>query len=402
MAEGQPVTILCISSYFKGNDFLRGAKGAGATVILLTEERLADSPWAHDSIDEFLTTPDLENREWVINTVSYLARARQFDAIIPLDEYDVAMAAVLREHLAIPGAGVSESRRFRDKLAMRIAAAEVGIPVPDFVPVVNYDRLRAYMDRVPAPWLLKPRTEAGAMGIKRINTPDELWGWLDMLGDRQSYFLLEQYVPGDVYHVDSLVWDGEVIFASAQKYGVPPMNVAHEGGVFVSRTLPPSTAEGAALTDFNETVLKKLGMRRGVTHAEFIRAHVGGQWYFLEVAIRVGGAHIADLIEQTAGLNPWAEWGRMVVADARGEPYQLPPVRRMHGALLVCLARQEYPDMGVYNDPEVVWRLDKKQHAGLILQSDDGERIDTLVEQYIGRFSHDFLAWAPAPDRPTE
>lgn len=401
MADESSITLLCISSYFKGADFMRAAKAEGAHVLLLTEDHLADADWPCESLDEFFTTPDLSNQEWVINTVSYLARRRRIAAIIPLDEYDVEMAAILREHLIIDGPGVSETRRFRDKLAMRIAAHSADIAVPDFSPVIHHEALSQFMVRVPGPWLLKPRTEAGAMGIKKINAPDELWGWLEMLGDRQSHFLLERYIPGSVYHVDSLVWDGKVIFASAQKYGAPPMNVAHEGGVFISQTIAPRSEEGAALLDFNELTLKGMGMNQGVTHAEFIRA-ADGTWYFLEVAIRVGGAHIADLVEQTAGVNPWAEWARMIVAEARGQKYKLPKITRRHGALLVCLSRQEYPDLSSYDDPEVVWRLHKKHHAGLIIASTRAGRIDMLVQQYASRFVQDFLAVAPPLDRPTE
>jgi carbamoylphosphate synthase large subunit len=395
-------TILCIASYFKGEAFIEEAKRQGCRVLLLTEERLAHSPWPHDSIDEFHLTPDLSNERWIINTVSYLCRERSIDRIVPLDEYDVPMAAALREHLQIPGTGESVTRRFRDKLAMRVGAREAGLPVPEFVGVLNYDRLHDFMARVPPPWLLKPRTEAGAMGIKRIDNADALWHWLDQLGDEQSFFLLEQYLPGDVFHVDSLVWDGAVVFASVQQYGQPPLNVAHEGGVFITRTLPDESDDAQALRQLNDRVLRALGMTRGATHAEYIKSHAGGRFYFLEVAARVGGAHIADLIEHAAGINLWTEWARIVAADARGKMYRLPETKRVYAGLLVCLAKQEYPDLNAYDDPEVVWTLHKKNHAGLVVASPDFERMQALLDSYAQRFAVDFLAYAPPKDKPTE
>lgn len=401
MSEGSSVTLLCMSSYFKGEAFMREARRQGCHVMLLTEEKLADAAWPWESIDEFFTTPDLSNAEWVTNTVAYLCRSRHIDRIVPLDEYDVQMAAMLREHLRMPGMGESATRFFRDKLAMRMKAHAAGIAVPDFSPVLNYDDLRAYMAHVPSPWVLKPRTEAGAMGIKKIDGPEQLWRWLDQLGDRQSHFLLERYIPGDVYHVDALTWDGEVVFASVQKYGHPPMNVAHEGGVFITRTVPRESADAVALRTFNAQVLSALGMARGVTHAEYIKA-ADGRFYFLEVAARVGGAHIADLVEQATGVNLWAEWARLIIADIKGMPYALPDIRSDYGGLLVCLARQEYPDMSGYTDPEVVWRLNKKQHAGLIVVSSDFARVESLLDSYAARFAGDFLAVAPPKDRPTE
>lgn len=397
----EPITILCLSSYFKGEAFLREAKRQGCRVLLLTEEKLKDEKWPRESIDDFLLMPDLSRLQDVINAVSYLCRAQDIRRIFALDEYDVETAAALREHLRLPGAGQTLTRFFRDKLAMRMKASDGGIAVPPFTPVFNYDRLRDYMGRVPPLWLLKPRTEAGAMGIKKIHEPEELWRWLDALGDRQSHFLLEQYIPGDVFHVDSIIWEGEIIFASAQQYGQPPMNVAHEGGIFTTRTLPPESDEAQALYALNRQVIQTLGLPHGVTHAEYIRSHAERRYYFLEIAARVGGAFIADLIEAATGLNLWAEWARLEIAHARGQVYQLPERRRKHGGLLVSLARQEYPDMSAYNDPEVVWRIDKKHHAGLVVVSEDQTRVQSLLNDYTQRFITDFMAVQPPKDRPT-
>jgi len=401
MSDPQAMTILAISSYFKGEAFLRGAKRDGARVLLLTEEKIAGENWPRESIDEVFLMPNLSQTQDVLNAVSYLCRSQVIDRIVALDEYDVENVATLREHLRLPGMGQSATRFFRDKLAMRMKASDNGILVPNFTPVFNYDRLRAFMDRVPSPWVLKPRTEAGAMGIKKINHSEELWRWFDQFGDQQSGFLLEQFVPGDVFHVDSIIWDGEILFASAQQYGQPPMTVAHGGGVFTTRTLPVDAEETLALKALNQQVIGALGIERGVTHAEYIKAHADGRCYFLEIAARVGGAHISDLVEAAGGINLWAEWARIELATARDTDYRLPTPRQQFGGLLVCLARQEHPDLSDYNDPEVVWRLDKKQHAGLIVTSDSHERVTELLDRYTERFVGDFLAVAPAKDKPS-
>jgi hypothetical protein len=199
-----------------------------------------------------------------------------------------------------------------------------------------------------------------------------------------------------VFHVDSIIWDGQIVFASTQKYGRPPLNVSHDGGVFVSRTLPADSDDTRALKALNTRVLAALGMERGVTHAEYIRAYDGGEFYFLEVAARVGGAHLSDLIEASTGINPWKEWAKIVAADLRGEQYRVPEVRQDYAGLLVCLAQQEYPDLSGYSDAEVAWRLHKKQHAGLIVASPDESRVQALLDTYTERFAHDFLAIAPA------
>ncbi len=403
MAQDRPTTILCLASYFKGTTVLEACRDEGCHVILVTREKIADKGWPMSAVDERFLMPDLSAQPDIQHAISYLARSRHIDRIIALDDYDVLTAAAVREHTRIPGMGVTTARRFRDKLAMRYQAQSKGLLVPEFVPVLNYDDLREFMGRIPAPWVLKPRTEAGAMGIKLINNEEELWRWLDKLGDEQSYFLLEQYISGDVYHVDSIVWDGKVLFAEPNKYWQPPINVAHEGGVFVTRTMKRKSKEAKSLLSMNKKLTKALGMVRGVTHTEFIRGHEDGRLYFLETAARVGGASIAEFVEAATGINLWREWARLEVASARNETYQLPEIRQDYAGILICLAKQEYPDISAYNDAEVVWRLEgKANHAGLIVAADNTDRIEELLQEYSGRFAADYLAVAPPLDKPPQ
>ena len=390
--QHQP-TILCLASYYKGTTFLTAAKALGARVLLLTRQKNEAEPWPRESIDELFLMPDLRRRPDIFYAVSYLTRANPIDAIVPLDDYDVETAAALREHLRLPGLGETGARYFRDKLAMRTQAAAHGIPVPPFSPVFSYDRLRDYMARVSPPWVLKPRSEAGAMGIKKLHDAEEVWRWLDRLGDEQSFFHLEQFIPGEIYHVDSLVFGGRILFAQPHKYARPPMTVAHEGGVFVSRTLPDGE-EARAIRDLNARLLAAFDLEHGATHAEFIRGQ-DGQTYFLEVAARVGGANIEQLVESASGLNLWGEWARMEIALARGEPYTVAPTRHDYAGILVCLARQEWPDLSGYSDPEIVYRVDKKHHAGLVVASPDAGRVEALLNEYAQRFAGDFLAVLP-------
>lgn len=389
----KPVTILCLATYYKGASFLTEAKALGARVLLLTREKLADEPWPRESIDRLLFMPDLHKQPDMTYAVSYLMREEAIDAIVPLDDYDVETAAALREHLRLPGLGETRVRFFRDKLAMRMQAQANGIPVPPFTPVFSYDRLREFMDRVPPPWVLKPRSEAGAMGIRKVYDSEAVWRWLDELGDQQSFFHLEQFIPGQIYHVDSLVYDGRIRFAQPHKYARPPMTVAHQGGVFASRTLPIGDEE-RAVRELNQRLLTVFGLERGAAHAEFIRGE-DGQYYFLEVAARVGGANIEQLVEAATGLNLWGEVARMEVAYARGEPYEVAQPRHHYAGILNCLARQEWPDTSAYDDPEIVYRPRKAHHVGLVVASPSPARVEALLNSYAERFAGDFLAVLP-------
>jgi biotin carboxylase len=397
--DGKP-TILCLGSYFKGNAFIRMCKSLGANVILVAKEDVKDELWARESIDEIFLMSDLTIRPDIFHAVSYLARDRQIDRIVPLDDYDVETAAALREHLRTPGMGDTTARYFRDKLAMRVQARDSNIPVPDFVHVLNYDRLREFMERTPPPWVFKPRSEAGSVGIKKVYNSEELWRTLDTLGDRQSSYLLEKFLPGAVYHVDTIISERQILFNIAHRYGKPPMQVFQGGGAFTTQTLPYEDHETLALFALNRQVIEAMGMVRGITHAEFIQSEEDGRFYFLEAAARVGGANIDELVAAATGINLWEEWAKIELAHLRRETYELKPYRQEYAGLILCLARQEWPDLSGYTDPEIVWRLHQKEHhAGLIVASHSHDRIRDLLQQYERRFAEDFLAVLPASDK---
>ena len=394
-------TILCISSYEKGQAFLREAARLGCWVILLTVESLKDGDWPREALGEFLTMPDGITPEQVLNTVAYLARSRRIRCIVALDEFDMETAALLREHMRLPGMGQTTTRYFRDKLAMRFKAQRAGVLVPEFTPVLNYDDLRGFMESVPGPWVLKPRWEASAIGIRKIHQPEQLWRALEELGDRQSHFLLERFVPGEIFHVDGITWNGQVLFGAAHQYGQPPMQVMREGGVFTTRAIDRKSSDARMLEEEHRKLLAALGMVRGVTHTEFIKAHADGRFYFLESAARVGGAFIAEVVQYGFGVNPWVEWARIEVAAMRNRTYALPELERNYAGSVLCLARTVEPDTSMFQDPEIVYRLRKYHHAGLIVRSADPERVRELVEQYSVRFLEMYCASQPVPDRAT-
>lgn len=398
-------TFLCISSYFKGNDFLRGAKAAGAKVYFLTSKKLEDKPWAREAIDEIFYVQQGPNNEWhmpdVINGLAWLMRNHAIDRIVALDDFDVEKGAELREHFRIPGMGQTTARHFRDKLAMRLKAAEDGINVPPFSALFNDDEINRFADSVATPWIVKPRFQASATGMKKVHSKDELWEHLDKLGGDRHNYLVEQFKPGDVYHVDALSESGKVVFARASQYLAPPFDVAHGGGIFRSVVVPFGSSDEKELLKATKEVMTAFGMQYSASHTEFIKSHDDGKFYFLETSSRVGGAHLADMVEQSAGLNIWYEWARLEVAVASGEKYQLPKTRNDYAGIIVSLARQEWPDDSQFKDPEIVWRLrGMDHHIGLIVQSKKRERVLELLDDYARRIRDDYHASAPAPDKP--
>ena len=399
----KPTSFLCVSCYFKGSDFLRACKEAGTTVYLVTASNLADEPWPHEAIDEVFYMEEDENGQWnnehLINGLAHFMKGHSIDRIVALDDFDVERAALLREHFRIPGMGQTTARYFRDKLAMRLKALEGGLAVPPFTALFNDAIIRQFIADHPAPWILKPRSEASATGIQKIKSEHELWQALDKLKDERHHHLLETFISGDVYHVDSLSSEGKNIFTRSSRYLNTPFEVAHDGGIFRTMTLASDSEDHSALQALNQQLMQTFGMQHSASHSEYIKHEDTGDFYFLETSSRVGGAHIAEMVEAATGINLWREWARLETALFLNQPYELPTQTDLLSATIISLSKFQTPDTSSFADPEIWWRMEKEYHVGFILQSDNPVRLRSLLDDYTHRIATNYHASIPAPER---
>lgn len=399
--------IVCIASIYKGNEFLEECQDAGWYVTLVTREELLDEPWAWTSLNAVKTVPDNATIEDFIRAVTNLAGTHPIDRIVGLDEFDILTASKAREHLQIEGINTSYALRFRDKLRMRNVAHQTGIPCPEYSGIFRSNEVNDFLERVPAPWIIKPRTEVSAFGIKKCETKEQVWQILQALDkkntwrDHPSQYLIEKFIEGKVFHVDSVVEKGKVIAAGVSEYGTPPMAVSHRGGVFTTSIVPYKSKERKDLENLNKKLLKAFEYDRGVAHAEFLQDKETGEYYLVEVAARVGGAYIADVLEHARGFNLWREWAKLETATEE-KPYQPPKLRKDFAGIALALANQEKPDTSHYTDEEIVYRVDKPRHVGLIFYSRKQQRVSELLNVYADMIERDFLAVAPVKERHDE
>lgn len=378
--------VLFLARGFKGNEAFREARRLGHVPLLMTKSDLLGAPWDRDALDDVVAVDSLEERGVVEPVVYFLARTRRFVRVGAIDDMNVGIAAALREQLCLPGQGVSEARFFRDKLAMRRRAHEKGVLVPAFTATFHDDDVRAFLRETPGPYLVKPRSEASSRGIRKVSTAEQVYALLDELGDARALHLIERYVHGSVFHVDAATHGGKVRFAEASGYHRPLLDVASSGGMMVTRTVAHGTKARADLLEANERVLAALGFDHGVSHTEFIVGN-GGEVYFLESGGRVAGAHIPELVEAATGVSLWREYARLELLEP-GAPYEPPPRRDDHAALLIALSRSPWPNLSALNGPEVVWRLDEIEHqAGVVIKTATAAELDALLPSRAERFA---------------
>lgn len=399
--ENQGKTFLCISNFFKGNAFITELKKQGNRVFLITSEKLKDKPWAFEYIDEVFYMPG-QDLDWdlslLLKGVGGLMKNHKIESIISLDDYDVEKATFLRENLRIPGMGQTTGRFFRDKLAMRVKAQDLGIKVPAFSSLFHDEDINHFADTIAAPWVLKPRSEASANGIIKVHDKDSLWKNIHELGENRLYYLVEQFKPGDVYHADGLQLEGKNLFCCVSRYLATPMEISQGGGIFRSANIQYNSDDDKAIIKANSAIMKAFGMKSGATHTEFIKCKEDGEIYFLETSSRVGGAHLAEMVEAASDINLWKEWAKVEDCVAKNTKYHLPKVSKNYAGIVLTLANVEHPDLSSFDDDEVYFRVPLEYHAGLIVKSKKQERVFELLDNYAGRLSDGISTVADAPE----
>jgi hypothetical protein len=375
---------LCIANSENGQEFLRESAALGIKTTLLTLDKLREVAWPRESLEELATMPSGLSREQIQNTVSWMARGHRYDRVIALDELSLMMVAELREHMRAPGMGVTTASFYRDRLAMRISARESGFPAPAFCRVLNYDDLREFMAEIPAPWLLRPREE-GCGETRAIHDAEQLWRTLDDLGDRQSHYLLDQSIEGDLFHVDSILSQREVVFSVAHRSEWLEMEGAPAHSGYTSQTVERGSRDWQELTALNAGLAPSLGMVRGVAHADFIRSHEDGRFYFQQIAAPIAGVFLSELVEAATGVNSWREWARLEVAHLRGESYQPPESFEGYAGLLLWRTAEGMEKLNDLKMPEILARLNKPNRAGLLVRAADARQVEEILQQLTGK-----------------
>jgi hypothetical protein len=235
------------------------------------------------------------------------ARVGGFDGVVGLSEWDVLTAAQLREALGVRGGhAVRFVQRFRDKPLMKRYVARAGLRHPRFREVIHASEAGAIAAEIGLPLIVKPRAGAASAGVVRVDTLAELAGALDSPDDLQC----EEFVAGDVCHVDGIRRAGGFHVVTASQYVNTCLGFAH-GSPLGSVLLDPGPVRDAVLA-FADACLSALGLREGPFHLEVIR-RADGELYFLEVGLRPGGAEVPFLHRDLFGVDLYAEAFRVTV-----------------------------------------------------------------------------------------
>jgi biotin carboxylase len=275
--------------------------------------------------------------------------AETFDGVFTFSESAVVTVAAVAEALGLPGVGVDAARKSRNKLLMRQAHEQAGVPHPRYRLVTSLGEAVATAAEFGYPVVLKPTLGAASDFVFRVDDAEEMELrykiTVEGIGHMSPYLreargldlgqngvLVESFLDGHEHLFEALAWDDEVYLGSAVD------RVTAEGDTFeddVHRA--PTTLSPPELVRVHRVIADAAhaqGLRRSAMHAE-VRYHRGDP-YIVEIAIRPGGGGLDLVAQVTADYSPI----EAVMDVARGvRPrvrHYAPTGVHMMGTCLIC------------------------------------------------------------------
>lgn len=248
-----------------------------------------------------------------------VARAHRVD-LVTSDQTDLAVLTVARvaEAMGLAGPGVAAALNCTDKERMRRACAAAGLPVPAFARVARPAAAVAFGLAHGWPIVLKPADAQSSRGVSRVAGPDQVAAGFAAAraASRSGAVLAEAWLEGTELTAEGFFnSDGSfVTLGISEKTHIP-------GNPCVADSLRyPARADLGAVAAANAAVASALGVRMGITHAEFILTARGP--VLVEMANRGGGTRISsDIVPLLCGVEP----DRALLRQAAGDRVVLAP-----------------------------------------------------------------------------
>lgn len=218
-------------------------------------------------------------------------------ALVALNERLLVPAARLRGDLGIAGDKIGDVLPFRDKLAMKDLVRRGDVRVPRYTSY-SVKAARELLDEF-GRIVAKPRADAGSRDVSVIGDLADLAAFELRYQGRLTDFEVEEYIDGELYHVDSVVRDSKVVVATAG-HSLDPTTSYLDLRTFRDIEVPPGEVFDQLLR-FNERVISCFPTFSGVTHHEFFLTGQGP--VLCEIAKRWGGGGIRAGFRARTGID---------------------------------------------------------------------------------------------------
>ena len=281
------------------------------TTYFQREEGL--TPHLRELADECRTV-SFDDHEAVVAAAVDLHEKNAFDCVVSFSELAMIPAAMIAERLGLPGSSsVATARMLRDKHEMRDHLNSAGLSPVRSSLIESAGQAAAFAAAAGFPVIVKPRSGTGSLGVRRVESPDDLPGAVrDALADRSDGYLIEEFLDGPEFSVEAFSFQGihRVIAVTGKQVTAGHVESGH---VVPARV---TAQEHAAITGLVSRFLDLVGVTDGPSHSEVIVSD--GTPRIVESHDRLGGDKIFRLVELAYRVNllSWCyEWplGMMTV-----------------------------------------------------------------------------------------
>lgn len=324
---------------------------------------------------------------------------------VPIYEETVEWAGALNARLFDDPRIFNRSLLLRDKGLMKRKAQMSGIKVGVFEEAYSKEDIHRFLKRVNDalikidgdlndPIHIKPLNKAGTVGHMMIRDA----GDIDKIGDQEFPYLMESHLDGQEFSCEAFIHNGEVKFLNITEY----VELGHSNFVPASPALEEWRPQ---ILEQVQKLVDSFEIQYGVIHPEYFISH-DGTLNFGEVAARVPGGHIFDLIERAYGFNAFQ--AQILCSDPDTSPEELDKffpkevvsAKGYAGSLMVyprvrLIEKLDVPEE-LKNDPyfekhdlfipvtsKVAERVGFGNHYGtLFFFGQDSERMKELLKQY--------------------
>ena len=294
-------------------EFTRGLAETGARVLGVGDTPPDGlPPLVRRCLADYIPVRSLWDEHAVIDTLRERLRGGRLDRVECLWEPGILLAARLRETFGIPGLGVAQAQRFRDKELMKQALDAAGIRTPRHVAARSVAEVWEAAESIGYPLILKPIDGAGSADTYRVRDADELRAVLPRLRHVPSVSV-EEFVDGEEYTFDTITVGGRIAYYNIAWYRPRPLvarsNEWISPQVVALRDLAqPALQEGIRM---GFEVIEALGFDTGFTHMEWYRK-ADGEVVFGEIGARPPGAHQVDQMKYVCDFDVFREWANAV------------------------------------------------------------------------------------------
>jgi biotin carboxylase len=323
-------TLLIIEKNPSGSIGLRKAKELGLFVIFIGSTKYYNRISGDDYkyIDRFVEM-DTNDDDAVLAVVDQLAEEYRIDGVMTFMEFYVPLAARAAHRLGLPGITPESAMQARNKYLMRTRLAEAGVPGARFRSVRSFQEARDFADLVGYPNVIKPINMAGSRGVIRNDNVEDLRRHFEIVREfvppfgvgKENLYLTEEFLDGPEYSVEAVSFQGDVNIAAITKKVLAGGNYFVEIGHVMPADIDPDLER--QIKDLACQAIAALGIVNGGIHTEMKITSKGPR--IVEVAARLGGDSIPELVELAVGVDLW----RDVICVAVGEKPQ--PVKRKTG-----------------------------------------------------------------------